>query len=93
MLEKNIEAWFVQAIKKKGGVAIKLISSYTIGLPDRLVLLPQGKIFFVEFKAPGKKLRLLQIAEKNKLEKLGFEYHVVDSFDVAKKLIHDLLAT
>jgi hypothetical protein len=61
MLEKHIEQKLVQAVKKASGIAPKLICPGFDGMPDRLVLLPNGKMAFVELKAPGKKPRPLQI--------------------------------
>jgi len=51
------------------------------GVPDRLVLLPMGRMAFVEFKAPGKKMRPLQIRRKKQLESLGFKVYCVDSVE------------
>ena len=47
-------------------------------MPDRLVLLPNGILAFVELKAPGKKLRPLQIRRKAQLERLGFSVYCID---------------
>ena len=69
MKESTIESNFVKQVKAMGGMAIKLISPNFAGLPDRLVLLPHGKMFFVELKATGQKPRPLQIAVHRKLRK------------------------
>lgn len=47
--------------------------------PDRLVLLPGGRIAFIELKAPGKTLRPLQVRRKRQLEALGFSVYCIDS--------------
>ena len=47
-------------------------------MPDRMVLLPNGKIGFVEVKAPGEKPRALQLARHRMLRKLGFLVFVLD---------------
>lgn len=78
MNEKTWERRLFSDVKKHDGYAVKLLSSIT-GLPDRLVLMPGGRIWFVELKSPGKKLRLLQVVWRNRLEKLGFKYYVIDS--------------
>ncbi len=52
--EKDIEAYLVKQIKAKGGIAYKFVSPGHTGVPDRLVILPGGKVSFVELKAPGK---------------------------------------
>ena len=57
MREKTIEAKLVQAVRTKGGLALKFTSPGFDGVPDRLVLLPGGRIAFIELKAPGKTLR------------------------------------
>lgn len=40
-----------------------------------------GKNGIVEFKAPGKKMRPLQIRRKKQLESLGFKVYCVDSVE------------
>ena len=54
MLEKQIENKLTLMVKKAGGIAVKFVSPSLAGIPDRLVLLPDGVIAFVELKAPGK---------------------------------------
>ena len=55
MREKTIEQKFVAAVKAAEGLALKFISPGFDGVPDRIVLLPGGKMAFVEVKAPGGK--------------------------------------
>jgi len=79
MLEKYIEKKLVAAVKKMGGIAAKFVSPGLDGMPDRLVLLPNGKIAFVELKAPGKKPRPIQIRRIKQLQRLGFACYVIDN--------------
>lgn len=81
MLEKVIEKKLVAAVKKMGGIAAKFVSPGLDGMPDRLVLLPNRKVAFVELKAPGMKLRPLQLRRIKQLQKLGFVCYVVDNAD------------
>lgn len=60
MLERVIESRLRQEAKKRGGMALKFVSPGMNGVPDRIVLLPGGKVAFVELKAPGKMPRALQ---------------------------------
>ena len=78
MREKTVEAKLVAAVKAMGGLAPKLISPGYDGMPDRLVLLPNGVLAFVELKAPGKKMRPLQVRRKNQIEALGFSVYCID---------------
>ena len=78
MTEKYIEQKLVKAVKELGGIAPKFVSPGLDGVPDRIVLLPMGRIAFVELKAPGKKMRPLQVRRKRQLEALGFLVYCVD---------------
>ena len=79
MREKIIEQHLVKAVKNSGGIAPKLVSPGFDGMPDRLVLLPGGKIGFVEVKAPGKEPRPLLVARLGFLRRLGFKVYVLDA--------------
>ena len=79
MREKIIEQHLVKAVKNSGGIAPKLVCPGFDGMPDRLVLLPGGKIGFVEVKAPCKEPRPLQVARHGLLRRLGFKVYVLDA--------------
>lgn len=79
MREKTVEVKLVQAVKSMGGLAPKFVSPGFDGVPDRLVLLPHGKLAFIELKAPGKQLRPIQVRRKKQLEGLGFQVYCIDS--------------
>ena len=64
MNERDIEARFRKAVKDAGGLALKFISPGYAGVPDRIVLMPGGMMCFVELKAPGEKMRPLQMRRK-----------------------------
>ena len=81
MREKIIEHKLLMETKKIGGLALKFVSPGFDGMPDRIVLLPGGKIGFVEVKVPGGKLRPLQQARHNLLRRLGFKGYALDGTD------------
>ena len=89
MTEKEIENYLVRKIKNKKGIAYKFTSPGNSGVPDRLCLLPNGKIFFVELKSPGKKPRALQVNQIRKITNLGQRVYVVDS----KEMVDEVLET
>lgn len=91
MRESTIEKKFVKAVKAKGGLAIKFVSPNFDGMPDRLVLLPKGCVAFVEVKAPGKKMRPLQVRRKRQLESLGFLVYCLDNTENIPNIITDIL--
>ncbi len=79
MTEKDIEKALIRAVKSMGGISPKFVSPGLDGVPDRLVLLPMGRMAFVELKRPGQKMRPLQIRRKKQLESLGFRVFCIDS--------------
>ncbi len=79
MLEKDIEKDLVRAVKDLGGLALKFISPGNRGVPDRIVLLPPGRVYFVELKAPGRPYGPLQRWWRDKLRVLGFKVYKIDS--------------
>lgn len=91
MLEKQIETRLKREVERMGGFALKFTSPGMVGVPDRLVLLPEGKIYFVELKAPGKKLRPLQLKRKEQLESLGFKVYVIDSYEKINLFIQEVM--
>lgn len=81
MREKSIEVKLVDAVKTAGGVCWKFTSPGTSGVPDRIVLMPSGRIGFVEVKALGETPRPLQRLRIRTLRRLGFKAFVLDSPD------------
>lgn len=79
MSEKAVEQYLRVQVKTIDGQAYKFISPGNAGVPDRLILLPGGRVAFVELKAPGKKLTALQEAQQRKISGLGFEVFVIDN--------------
>ncbi|EGS3388443.1 VRR-NUC domain-containing protein [Salmonella enterica subsp. enterica serovar Mikawasima] len=77
--ENLIEKHLVAEVKKAGGVAYKFVSPGHRSVPDRIVLLPGGRIVFVECKAPGKSPRADQLREHERLRTLGFTVAVLAS--------------
>ena len=90
MLEKTLEHKFVTEVKRVGGLALKFVSPGFDGVPDRLVLLPGGRLGFVEVKAPGKRPRPLQLARHRLLRRLGFNVYVLDDERQIGGIIRDI---
>lgn len=93
MREKDIEQKLLTAVKAYGGVCWKFTSPGTAGVPDRIVLMPHGKIAFVEVKAPGEKPRPIQRLRIRTLRRLGFKAFVLDSPDQIGGIIDEIQAT
>lgn len=85
--EKVIEDTFNHEVKKLGGISIKLLTSLVSGLPDRMALLPEGRVFFVELKSRGKKPEKIQMYWHNKLRGLGFDAYVIDNLETLQTVM------
>ena len=70
MLERDLEKKCCRRVKQAGGECIKLLTPN--GIPDRMILLPHGRIFFVEFKTTSGRSSRLQEWWQRRLIKLGF---------------------
>mgnify|MGYP006916080632 CR=1 FL=1 len=90
MLESAIERYFCREIKNAGGLAMKFVSPGLSGVPDRIVILPMSKIYFVELKQKGKKPRKLQRKVFNRFLKLGFKTYILDSYEVVDKFVEEV---
>ena len=90
MYERTIEQELAARTRAMGGIAPKFTSPGFDGIPDRLVLLPGGRMGFVELKAPGKKPRALQMARHKLLRRLGFKVYVIDEVNQIDGVLEDI---
>lgn len=93
MREKTVENKLRHQVVQNGGLCLKFISPSLDGVPDRIILLPNGKLAFAELKAPGKKLRPLQKTRKRQLESLGFRVYVIDNTEIIGGVLDEIQST
>lgn len=92
--EKVFERELSKFVEENEGMAVKLLSQFIKGLPDRMYLLHGSIVLFVEFKSTGKKPTKIQSYIHAKIQALGFPVLVVDSvetYEEAKKIIDHLI--
>lgn len=77
MREADVEKILVDGVKAIGGIAYKFVSPGNIGVPDRLLLLPDGKIYFVELKTEVGKLSPPQQRQIARIRNLGAQVVVL----------------
>ena len=82
--ESRVEKIFREEGKKQGALVLKFLSPGFSGVPDRIVMLRDGGIKFVELKAPGEKPRPLQQRVFKKFASYGWPVEVIDSVDKAR---------
>lgn len=89
-MEKAVEAYLRQRVKAAGGIALKLVCPGWTGVPDRLIVLPGGRVYFAETKDFGKKPRLKQQLMHERLRALGFQVFVPDSKDAVDGMLEEI---
>ena len=97
MLEKTIEAKFKKQVEAIGCRCMKFVSPGFTGVPDRIILLPGGKVIFAELKAPGKKERRRQEYVQKLFRNMGFtvfssvstESQILEVVNKCKELMND----
>lgn len=90
MKEYAVEKYLILVTRAHGGMCLKFISPGIAGAPDRIVILPGGKIGFAEMKAPGRRPRLLQRAVIRILYKCGCRVAVIDNLKSAEGFVRRL---
>lgn len=93
MQEANVEKYLIRYVKDKGGLCLKFISASMRGLPDRIVILPQGKIFFIELKAKGKKPRPEQTRVHKLFSSLGAKVYTADSKEKVRSVVDEVYSS
>ncbi|WP_206429566.1 VRR-NUC domain-containing protein [Burkholderia gladioli] len=92
MLEKTVEAYLVERVRALGGTAYKFTSPARASVPDRIVILPPGRIYFVELKRPGGKLTRGQEREHEHLRRLGADVRMLDSIGAINAFLNEVQA-
>lgn len=85
--EKAIERYLVEQASNNGLLCLKYYNPNMAGYPDRLLLIPGGKTYWVELKSKGKKPSQLQSRRMAELIAMGFPVAVIDSKDAVDELI------
>lgn len=91
ILEKDIENKFVDDVAKLGCLAPKLEVEGDKGWPDRLIVMPNGKVAYIEFKRPGGTTSEHQKDKIAKLMRLGHNVIVTNSTKTALTFIRCVL--
>jgi len=90
MLERQIEIKLRDEVKVKGGLALKFVSPGVVGVPDRIILVPDGRMYFVELKAPGKRQSPKQLKMEAVLKRLGHKVWIIDSLEKVKEFVDEI---
>lgn len=91
MLEKEIERRMVRMVKERGGLCYKFTSPSNPGVPDRIVITPEGRVVFVELKTEIGRLANIQQWQLSEMRKRGADVRVIKGWDAAKAFIEEVM--
>ena len=91
MLEKEIERRMVQMVKQRGGLCYKFVSPSNPGVPDRIIITPDGKIIVVELKTEIGRLSKLQTWQRSEMQKRGADVRVAYGWPAVKALVEEVI--
>lgn len=87
--EKLLEKKLALGVKRMKGWSFKLWPVSVTGLPDRICLLPGGRLFFAEIKTTGEKTRPIQDIIIKKIKDLGFRVEIIDTSEQIKNILSE----
>lgn len=85
--ESQLETYLFKRVSKLGGMALKFLSPGRAGVPDRIILMPGGRIYFVEMKSPDGSVNSIQEYVFEKFAELGFKVHILNSIESIEKFL------
>lgn len=88
--ERDIERWLKNQIETMGGLAYKFSSPGNDGVPDRIAIMPYGRVWFIELKTKQGQLTPIQVWQQNRLRKLGCMVRTVYGTNEAEWLIKEM---
>lgn len=89
-MEKEVERYLVSGIRKRGGLCLKWVSPGYTGVPDRILLLPHGRVVLVELKQHGGRLSGRQRLFRKKAEQLGQDYRCLWDKDNVDEFLREV---
>ena len=91
MLEKEIESRMARMVKERGGLCYKFVSPSNPGVPDRIIITPDGRVIFVELKTEIGRLANIQKWQMSEMKKRGADVRVAKGWKAVKDLIDEVL--
>ena len=91
MRESAIEARLVRRVRERGGLCYKFVSPGNRGVPDRLVITPDGRVFFVELKSQTGRLSKLQKFQMSELKARNVDVYVLYSVEHVEEFMREVM--
>ena len=90
LTQEEIERRMGEMLSRRGCLYYKFESPGNPGVPDRIVITPEGRIVFVELKTAIGRLRNLQRYQIERMQAHGAEVCTVRGWDEAKTFVEEV---
>ncbi len=91
MKESTIEARLVKLVRSRGGLCYKFVSPGNPGVPDRIVITPDGRTIYVELKTEVGRLAAIQKFQHDEMRKRGAEVRTLKGMDEVRAFVEEVL--
>lgn len=88
--EKRVEKYVSEEVRKMDGLSLKFVSPGNDGVPDRILVFPDGRTVFVELKTDVGRLSQVQEFQIGRLLDRNQQVCIVYGMDGAKEFIRDM---
>ncbi|BAL01513.1 hypothetical protein OBV_43140 [Oscillibacter valericigenes Sjm18-20] len=91
MKESQIEAKLVRMVRDRGGLCYKFVSPGNPGVPDRIVITPDGRSVYVELKTEVGRLAAIQQWQQREMQKRGLDVRVLKGLPEVKAFVEEVM--
>ena len=91
MRESEIETRLTRLVRGRGGLCYKFVSPGNRGVPDRIVITPDGKIYFVELKSKSGRLSPMQKFQRDELKARKIDVYVLNSVEKVVEFVEKVM--
>jgi len=91
MKESAIEAKLVRMVRDRGGLCYKFVSLGNPGVPDRIVITPDGKTIYAELKTEVGRLAAIQKWQISEMQKRGMDVRVLKGLPEVRAFVEEVM--
>lgn len=91
MKEAAIESKLCRMVRDRGGLCYKFVSPNQPGVPDRIIITPDGRVVFVELKTEIGRLAKIQKWQIGEMRKRNADVRVVRGLEEALALVEEVM--
>lgn len=91
MTEAQIESKMVRMVRNRGGLCYKFTSPNNPGVPDRIVITPDGKTYYIELKTIIGRLAEVQKWQISEMRKRGADVRILHGWDEVRAFVDEVM--